>query len=420
MRPLHFTHEAHPARVVFGDGCRRRLAEEVDRLGVRRALVIASPRLAAEVGAILGGRAVAALGGGVMHVPVEIAASAIAKAAEAGADGIVAVGGGSAVGLAKAVARQGGLPIVAVPTTYAGSEMTSIWGQTEGGQKRTGRDERVRPRTVLYDPELTDALPAELAAQSGLNAVAHAMEALYTPKLDPVIALLAEEAVAALARALPTVVADGAARDRAARGDALYGAWLAGVCLDRTSMGLHHKLCHVLGGTFGLPHAAVHAVDSPVRGGVQSRRRAGGDAPARSCARRRRRRGAYGAVRAGAAAPGAGVAGRDRHAPRGSRARRRARHAEPVRQSPPGRSRRRARAARGGVRRTTSGNAAPESPCGGPLANCPACLFRRDQEGHRARGQREARDGSIRQRDGRVRRRGTAADHSVDLRGACR
>jgi maleylacetate reductase len=273
MPPLDFTHEAHPARVVFGDGCRRRLAEEVDRLGVRRALVIASPRLGAEVAALLGARAAVALGGGVMHVPVEIAASASATAAEAGADGIVAVGGGSAIGLAKAIARgrglpdggrpDGGLPIVAVPTTYAGSEMTSIWGQTEGGQKRTGRDERVRPKTVLYDPELTDALPAELAAQSGLNAVAHAMEALYTPKLDPVIALLAEEAVAALARALPLVVDDGAARDRAARSGALYGAWLAGVCLDRATMGVHHKLCHVLGGSFGLPHAAVHAVILP-------------------------------------------------------------------------------------------------------------------------------------------------------------
>ena len=272
MQSLHFTHEAHPARVVFGDGCRRRLAEEVDRLGVRRALVIASPRLAAEVGAILGARAAVAIGGGVMHVPAELVASAIATAAQAGTDGIVAVGGGSAIGLAKAVARDrglpggglpDGLPILAVPTTYAGSEMTSIWGQTESGQKRTGRDERVRPKTVLYDPELTDALPAALAAQSGLNAVAHAMEALYTPKLDPVIALYAEEAVAALARALPLVVAGGPAPDRAARSAALYGAWLAGVCLDRATMGLHHKLAHVLGGSFGLPHAAVHSVILP-------------------------------------------------------------------------------------------------------------------------------------------------------------
>jgi alcohol dehydrogenase class IV len=268
MLPLHFTHEAHPARVVFGDGCRRRLAEEVDRLGLRRLLVIASPRLGAEIAAILGARAAVAIGGGVMHVPAEIAASASATATEAGADGIVAVGGGSAIGLAKAVARDrglpdGGLPILAVPTTYAGSEMTSIWGQTEAGEKRTGRDERVRPKTVLYDPELTDALPAALAAQSGLNAVAHAMEALYTPKLDPVIALLAEEAVAALARALPLVVTGGPASDRAGHRDALYGAWLAGVCLDRATMGVHHKLAHVLGGSFGLPHAAVHAVILP-------------------------------------------------------------------------------------------------------------------------------------------------------------
>ncbi len=262
-----FTYEAHPARVLFGEGMRAQAGEEARRLAITRALVITLPRAASEWRQRLGELAVDVIDDAVMHVPAPVAERAVARAAEARADGVVAVGGGSSIGLAKAIAKQLGLPIVAVPTTYAGSEMTSIWGLTEDGQKRTGRDVRVRPRTVLYDPELVVSLPRPAAAASGLNAVAHAMEALYAKDVDPITQLLAEEAVRSLARHLPR---PGAAphdselpQSREQASGSLYGAWLAGVCLDRAKMGLHHKLCHVLGGTFNLPHAETHAVVLP-------------------------------------------------------------------------------------------------------------------------------------------------------------
>ncbi|HEU5295121.1 MAG TPA: maleylacetate reductase, partial [Burkholderiaceae bacterium] len=176
-------------------------------------------------------------------------------------DCAVAVGGGSTTGLGKAIALDSGLPIVAVPTTYAGSEMTPIYGLTEGGLKKTGRDVRVLPKTVIYDPELTVTLPLALSITSGVNAIAHAAEALYTPEPNPIIELMAEQGIAALARALPALRSDP--RDRDARHDALYGAWLCGAALGHVAMGLHHKLCHTLGGTFNLPHAETHTVVLP-------------------------------------------------------------------------------------------------------------------------------------------------------------
>jgi maleylacetate reductase len=254
-----FTYEPHPARVVFGAGARARLADEVGRMGILRPLLIAAPMHAAEarrVGLVAAG----SFEETVMHVPVEVAARALDACRDVRADGLVAFGGGSAIGVAKAVARETNLPIVAVPTTYAGSEMTSVWGVTEGGEKKTGRDARVRPKTVIYDPELVLSLPRDIAGPSGLNAIAHAMEALYAADADPITQLFAEESVAKIAAALPRAVATA---DLAEVSDVVYGAWLAGVCLDRAAMGVHHKLCHVLGGTFGLAHAGVHSVILP-------------------------------------------------------------------------------------------------------------------------------------------------------------
>jgi alcohol dehydrogenase class IV len=262
MRP--FVHEGLPARVVFGAGSIERLPEELDRLGMRRSLVLCTPGqrgLAAEVVARLGTRAAGIFDGAVMHVPVEVAERARRAAVEAVADGCVAIGGGSTIGLAKAIALTSGLPIVAVPTTFAGSEMTPIHGMTEGGVKRTGRDVRVLPRTVIYDPGLSRNLPARVAGPSGMNAVAHCVEALYARDASPIVSLLAEEGIRVLARALPRVVSDVA--DLEARGDALYGAWLAGTCLGAVGMALHHKLCHTLGGSFDLPHAETHAAVLP-------------------------------------------------------------------------------------------------------------------------------------------------------------
>ena len=259
-----FTYQALPMRVTFGIGALRRLPDEVAALGLIRVLVLCSPEQEATgklVADALGSRAAGVLPEARMHVPVEVAHRARALATEFGADGCVAVGGGSAVGLGKAIALEHGLPVIAVPTTYAGSEMTPIWGLTDGGAKRTGRDPRVLPASVLYDPDLTLTLPAGLSATSGMNAIAHAVEGLYAPDASPIISLMAEDGVRALATALPRVVADGADID--ARADAQYGAWLCGAVLGATTMSLHHKLCHTLGGTLDLPHAPTHTVVLP-------------------------------------------------------------------------------------------------------------------------------------------------------------
>ncbi len=259
-----FTYQALPMRVVFGAGVMATLPDEVAALGLTRVLVLCGPEqeeTGRRVAAALGDRAAGVLAEARMHVPVEVAARARDRAAELGADGCVAVGGGSAIGLGKAIALEHGLPVIAVPTTYAGSEMTPVWGLTEGGRKRTGRDARVLPRSVLYDPELTLTLPPQLSATSGINAMAHAVEGLYAPDATPIVSLMAEEGVRALAGALPRVVADGADLD--ARAEAQYGAWLCGAVLGATTMSLHHKLCHTLGGTLDLPHAQTHTVVLP-------------------------------------------------------------------------------------------------------------------------------------------------------------
>jgi maleylacetate reductase len=260
-----FTVAPMPARVLFGAGALDRLPALVDLLGARRALVVASPgrggALAERVAALLGARVVGVDRSAAMHVPAPVAAAAAANAERLGADLVIAVGGGSAIGLAKAIALAGGPPSVAVPTTYSGSEMTPIWGTTRDGAKETGRDERVRPRAVVYDPLLTLDLPPRVSGPSALNAVAHCVEALYAPDASPVVALLAAEGLRALAAAAPRVVR--APGDVAVRTAALYGAWLAGLSLGASTMGLHHKLCHVLGGSFGLPHAETHAVVLP-------------------------------------------------------------------------------------------------------------------------------------------------------------
>jgi alcohol dehydrogenase class IV len=196
-----------------------------------------------------------------MHVPVEIADDARRVACELGADCCVTVGGGSTTGLGKAIALTSAVPILAVPTTYAGSEMTPIYGITEGGAKKTGRDVRVLPKAVIYDPALTLSLPPALSAASGMNAIAHAVEALYSHEGNPIISLMAEEGIRAMASALPRVMTS--LSDIDARSDALYGAWLCGVVLGSAGMALHHKLCHVLGGSFNLPHAETHSIVLP-------------------------------------------------------------------------------------------------------------------------------------------------------------
>ncbi|WP_397475216.1 maleylacetate reductase [Pusillimonas sp.] len=259
-----FIYEALPIRVVFGDGKLAALPDEIEKLGASKALVLstsAQADWARQVAGVLGEKCVGIFSEAAMHTPVEVTEKAMKQVADLGVDCVVGLGGGSTIGLGKAIALRTGLPQVAVPTTYAGSEMTPILGQTENGVKTTLRDAVVLPKTVIYDVALTLSLPVAMSATSGLNAMAHAVEALYAQDRNPIVSLMAEEGIAALAKSLPGVVADP--QNRQARAQAQYGAWLCGICLGSAGMALHHKLCHVLGGTFDLPHAETHAIMLP-------------------------------------------------------------------------------------------------------------------------------------------------------------
>ena len=262
MRPFSF--DAQPARVVFGFGTLSQIPAEAERLGLKRVLVVATPQQAADAEALaarLGARSAGTYSKAAMHTPVTVTEDAMRVVEDRGVDGVVAVGGGSTTGLAKAIALRTDLPQIVAPTTYAGSEMTPILGETRNGLKTTQRSPKVLPEVVIYDVDLTLTLPAALSATSGMNAIAHAVEALYAQDRNPVISLLSAEGIKALARSLPVIVA--APDDRDARSDALYGAWLCGMALGSVGMALHHKLCHTLGGTFDLPHAETHTAVLP-------------------------------------------------------------------------------------------------------------------------------------------------------------
>lgn len=257
-----FVYNGLPSRVVFGCGSVTQLPAEIERLGAKRVLLLSTPGRAEMVAIVARNLPVAGIFDKVvMHTPLEIANEARELAKELNADCCVAVGGGSTIGFGKAIALTSGLPVAAVPTTYSGSEMTTIWGMSEGGAKKTGRDPKVLPKTVIYDPELTVELPPGVSAASGMNAIAHCVEALYAHDGNPIVSLMAEEGIRALAKALPSIVQDP--ENLEARSDALYGSWLAGATISTTSVALHHKLCHVLGGSFNLPHAETHSIVLP-------------------------------------------------------------------------------------------------------------------------------------------------------------
>jgi maleylacetate reductase len=260
-----FTYVPGSGRVIFGPGTSRtQLAHEIERLGVDRVLIITTTRLqklVQELTRPFGDRIVGTFTEVASHVPTEVAAAACAQARSSGAQCLLSVGGGSATGTAKAVALETSLPIVAVPTTYAGSEMTPIYGTTSDGRKQTGTSASVAPKTIVYDPELTVGLPARTTGPSAMNAMAHAIEALYAPGANPVTSLIAEEAIRVLGKELPGVLIDGT--DLFARTELLYGAYLAASALAVAGTGLHHKVCYVLGGAYDLPHAATHAIVLP-------------------------------------------------------------------------------------------------------------------------------------------------------------
>ncbi|MBB3148797.1 alcohol dehydrogenase class IV [Phyllobacterium trifolii] len=259
-----FVYSANPGRVIFGSGTISRLGEEADRLGVKRIVVLSTPEQEEQAGAIavnLGARTVGLFAGAQMHTPTDVTQNAMDLIASRDADAVVSIGGGSTTGLGKAIAFRTDLPQIVVPTTYAGSEATPILGETEAGKKVTKSDPRILPEVIIYDVDLTLTLPVGMSVTSGVNAIAHAAEALYAREANPVISMMAEEGISAIARALPLIQANPS--DLAARSDALYGAWLCGVCLGSVGMALHHKLCHTLGGMFGLPHASMHTIILP-------------------------------------------------------------------------------------------------------------------------------------------------------------
>lgn len=260
-----FAYEALPSRVVFGAGAsREKLADEVDRLGAQRVLIIATERekdLVEDLAKPLDGRLAGVFTNVKPHVPLEIAEEGRATARRARADCLISIGGGSTTGMTKAVAVESQLPIIAVPTTYAGSEVTPVYGITSARRKQTRRSLDALPKTVVYDPELTFSLPPSVTGPSAMNAMAHCVEAFWAPGANPISSLIAEEGVRVLARGVPVAVERP--DDLEGRSETLYGAYLAGTAFTGAGSGLHHKICHVLGGAYDLPHAETHTVVLP-------------------------------------------------------------------------------------------------------------------------------------------------------------
>lgn len=259
-----FVYTGMPARVIFGSGTISSLPDEISRLGLSQVLILTTPSQSTAGLALqhrLGSIGTTLFTDATMHTPVEVTERALSIFHEIGADGIIAIGGGSTVGLSKALALRTDASQIVIPTTYAGSEMTSILGETIDGKKVTQKSLKVLPETVIYDVDHTLTLPVNLTVSSGINALAHAIEALYAEEANPVLSLLAEEGISRLTAALPIIL--DRPNDLSARTDALHGAWLCAICLGSGGVALHHKLCHVLGGSFDLPHAETHTVVLP-------------------------------------------------------------------------------------------------------------------------------------------------------------
>jgi len=259
-----FTYAGNPARILFGSGRSAEVGSAVEALGCRRALVLSTPHQKADAEALserLGKLSVGVFSGAVMHTPVDVTETALKVVRDTDADCVVSLGGGSTTGLGKAIAYRSDLPQVVIPTTYAGSEVTPILGQTEGGRKTTVRNASILPEVVIYDPDLTLGLPVGMSVTSGLNAMAHAVEGLYAQDRNPVSTLMALDGLRAFRDSLPVLVTSP--HDPIARAEALYGAWLCGTVLGTVGMALHHKICHTLGGSFDTPHAETHAVMLP-------------------------------------------------------------------------------------------------------------------------------------------------------------
>ena len=262
-----FLLQLNVSRVLFGSGTRHKTAQELSRLNLQMPFLLSTSQQTfqvEELAKILGENGTKPVGlftEATMHTPVAVTERAVAEVKSAGADCLISLGGGSTIGLGKAISIRTGLYHLCIPTTYAGSEVTPILGETDLGKKTTRRDAKILPGTVIYDVDLTMTLPPGLSATSGVNAIAHALEAMYAEDTNPIIRILAQEGIRALATALPQIMHNSASSS--ARWSALYGSWLCGICLGNVGMSLHHKLCHVLGGMLDLPHAETHTIVLP-------------------------------------------------------------------------------------------------------------------------------------------------------------
>jgi alcohol dehydrogenase class IV len=262
-----FEYDGVSPRIVFGPGSIQKLPAELKRLNVQRPLLLCTARrrnLADQLAAILAAASIEVAGSfakAAEHTPVPISEEGNAFLGSVSADCVVSIGGGSVVGLGKAISIRSGVIHVCIPTTYSGSEMTPVLGETQDGQKTTRSDPKILPSTVIYDVDLTLGLPPAICSTSGVNAIAHAVEALYAQNANPITSLLALQGIKSLAEALPQIVQNPGSVSP--RSQALYGAWLCGTVLGNSSMALHHKLCHVLGGSFSLPHADTHTIMLP-------------------------------------------------------------------------------------------------------------------------------------------------------------
>ncbi len=260
----NFIYNAQPGRVLFGAGTLRQLPKKVERLGLQSVLVLSTPQQdeqAASVAALIGNKSAGVFAGAIMHIPVSVTERALEIVSEKRVDGLIAVGGGSTTGLGKAIALRTDLPQLVIPTTYAGSEMTPILGETAGGRKITQSSSQVLPEVVIYVADLTMTLPVSFSVSSGVNAIAHAVEALYAQDRNPITSMMAAAGIRSLFQSLPAIAQDPSSKD--ARSAALYGAWLCGVCLGSVGTALHHQICHTLGGSFGLPHAETDVAVLP-------------------------------------------------------------------------------------------------------------------------------------------------------------
>lgn len=261
---MKFLFQIMPARAVFGVGEIGRLGDEIDQLKASRVMIACTKGATDRLGPLreaLGGRLVGVFDGAEPHCPQPGAEAALGLFSDLNADAVVPFGGGSTLGLGKVITVRTGSPMVAVPTTYSGSEMTPIYGMKIGHEKRTWRDAAALPKAVIYDPALTVDLPAGLTATTGMNCLAHAVEALYPKEANPIAADLAERCIAALSVGLPGSVERP--HDLKAREQALYGGFLGGLLVTMVGIALHHRICHVLGGRFGVPHGESNSVILP-------------------------------------------------------------------------------------------------------------------------------------------------------------